>query len=284
MINKKTSILLWSLLMLNLILASQESTPRNPYSIKNPKGNFFLFWGYNRDTYAKSDIHLKGSNYDFTLYNVPAHDMPENFSFDSYFNINKITVPQFNARGGFYITDHYVVSAGWDHMKYQTTNEAEVTISGSIDESASHTYAGVYNNDPIIMNHNSLVRMEHSDGLNLLQLNLERHDLLLINKTEKVALESVLGAGINFPMPWTNAKIFGLTNDDRPHFTGIGISVFAGLKFFFFKHVFLQAVGQTGFLTLPGIVITPKGGSERADQKIFYGQANMVIGYSFRIY
>jgi len=169
-------------------------------------------------------------------------------------------------------------------MKYQTTDGAEVTISGTIESSASYTYAGTYDNEPITMNHDNLVRMEHSDGLNLLQFNLERHDLLWANKKEKIAFESILGAGINFPMPRTNAKIFGTPNDDRPHFTGTGFSVFAGLKFFFFKHFFLQGQGQTGFLTLPGIVITPKGGSERASQKIFYGQVLIVAGYCFRLY
>ena len=263
---------------------SQEEPAKNSYSLKNPKGNFFLFWGYNRETYANSDIHVKGSNYDFTIHDVPAHDMPEEFSFAVYFDPQKITIPQFNARGGYYISDNWVVSAGWDHMKYQTIDGAEVAISGTIDQSASYTYGGTYSNEPITMNHDSLVRMEHSDGLNLIQFNLERHDLLWINQKEKMALESVLGAGINFPMPWTNAKIFGKANDDRPHFTGVGLSVFAGIKFFFFKRFFLQGIGQTGYMTLPGIVITPKGGSERASQKIFYGEAMVVLGYSFRLY
>ena len=272
------------LLLIRIPVFSQEESTKKTYSIKHPKGNFFLFWGYNRGTYSNSDIHLKGDDYDFTLHNVPAHDMPEEFSFAVYFNPQKITIPQFNARGGYYISDHWVVSAGWDHMKYQTKDGAAVTISGTIDPSASTIYAGSYDNDSITMNHNELVRMEHSDGLNLIQFNTERHDLLWMDKKEKMGLESVLGSGIIFPMPWTNAKIFGVRNDDRPHFTGFGISVFAGVKFFFFKHVFLQAIGKTGFVTLPGIVITPKGGSERANQKIFFREALVVIGYNFRLY
>jgi len=122
-----------ALFIFHLPSYSQEEPPKKTYSIKHPKGNFFLFWGYNRGTYANSDIHVKGSNYDFTLHDVPAHDMPEEFSFAVYFDPQKITIPQFNARGGYFITDHWVVSAGWDHMKYQTTDGAEVTISGTID-------------------------------------------------------------------------------------------------------------------------------------------------------
>lgn len=46
----------------------------------------------------------------------------------------------------------------------------------------------------------------------------------------------------------------------------------------------LLAQGQAGFLHLPGIVITPKGGSERASQNIKYLQGMLVFGYTFRLF
>lgn len=261
-------------------LSAQESR----VSSKNPKGQFFLFWGYNRSTYAKSTIHFTADNYNFTLYDVPAHDMPENFTFDGYLNPTKVTIPQFNARGGFFITDKYAISAGWDHTKYQTTNGAVVQITGTIDEEASAKYAGTYDGEMIQVNHNDFVRIEHSDGLNLLQFNLERHDILISNPAETLGLGSVLGAGIIFPMPWTNAKMFGVANDDRPHFTGVGASVFGGLKVHFISRLFIQANVQAGFVHMPGIVLTPKGGSERASQNIKFLQGMIVLGYSFRLF
>lgn len=257
---------------------------KNQISLKNPRGQFFLFWGYNRSTYANSDIHLKADTYDFTLYDVPAHDLPENFTFDGYMNPVNVTIPQFNARGGYFITNKYAISAGWDHTKYQTNNDAVVIITGTIDEEASEKYAGTYDGEMIKMNHNDFVRIEHSDGLNLIQLNIERHDLLLSNVSETMGLGSVLGTGLIFPMPWTNAKIFGVVNDDRPHFTGIGVSVFGGFKFHFFSRLFLQTNIQAGYLHMPGIILTPKGGNERASQNIKYLQGMIVLGYTFYLF
>ncbi len=263
------------------VLLSQE---KQNYSLKNSKGNFFVFWGYNRSAYAKSTIQVKGDTYNYTLYDMPAQDMPEKVTVKNYLDPGYFTVPQFNARAGFYITNKYLVSAGWDHMKYKTQNGVTVKITGTIDKEASERYAGTYNNDLITVYHDSLVKIEHSDGLNVIQLNLERHDLLLVNPKENLGLTTILGAGINFPMPWTNATVFGVRNDDRPHFTGFGFSIFGGIKFLFFKRIFIQGLLQTGYLHMPGIVITPKGGTERASQNIGYLQGMVVLGYSFRLF
>ena len=170
------------------ISSSQE---KQKYSLENPKGNFFVFWGYNRSAYAKSTIQVKGDHYDYILYDMPAQDMPEKVTAKNYLDPEYITVPQFNARAGFYITNKYVVSAGWDHMKYKTQNGATVKISGTIDKEASERYAGTYENELITVYHDSLVKIEHSDGLNVIQFNLERHDLLLVNSKENLGLSTI---------------------------------------------------------------------------------------------
>ena len=278
------SRLLLVIFTINVIPIVSYSQEKQAYSMKDPKGNFFVFWGYNRSAYAKSTIQVKGDHYNYTLYDMPAQDMPEKVTVKNYLHPGYFTVPQFNARLGFYITDKYVVSAGWDHMKYKTQDGATVKISGTIDEEASDGYAGTYDNELITVYHDSLVKIEHSDGLNLIQFNMERHDLLLINPKKNLGLSTILGAGIIFPMPWTNATVFGVRNDDRPHFTGIGFSLFGGIKFYFLKRLFIQGLVQTGFLHMPGIVITPKGGNERASQNIKYIQGMVVLGYSFRLF
>jgi len=274
-----------SLLLLVLLstgdLWSQETRTKG---LTNTKHSFFVFWGYNRSTYANSDIHFKGDNYDFTLFDVPAHDLPEEFTVDGYMNPLNITIPQFNARVGFFIAEKYAISTGWDHSKYQTLNDAEVRISGTISPEASPEFAGTYNNDLVKPNHSTFIRIEHSDGLNLIQLNIERHDILFMNPQQSMGLSTIAGSGIIFPMPWTNAKIFGIRSDDRPHFTGVGASVSGGIKFNFLSRLYLQALGQAGYLHLPGIVITPRGRSERASQNIKYLQGMVVLGYTFRLF
>ena len=105
------------LLLMLPILASAQSYKRKP---KNSvaKGTFYGYWGYNRSGYTKSNIRFVGPGYDFNLAGSKAHDNQSPFSFGTYFNPKKITVPQFNARIGYYFKNHWAIDFGYDHMKY----------------------------------------------------------------------------------------------------------------------------------------------------------------------
>ena len=56
----------------NLYSQEQQVNPTK-YTAHN-KGKMYIFWGGNRESYSSSDIHFKGDDYDFTLYDVQAHD------------------------------------------------------------------------------------------------------------------------------------------------------------------------------------------------------------------
>lgn len=268
-----------------LSIAQEESTLKKTFELKESKGNFFFFWGYNRSVYAKSNIRLKGPDYDFTLYDVEAKDLPKKFS-SIYYNPAKFTVPQFNFRIGFFISDKYAMATGWDHMKYRTVNGSKAQISGQIDASASVLYAGIYDNDDIIMNEDNLVRMEHSDGFNVINLNLERHDYLYAGSSENIALKLVSGVGIGFAVPWTNSFIFGVRNDDRPHFSGIGLQLFAAPEAVFFKRIFVRATAQGGFAKMWDIATTPRSdeSGSHAEQTIWYLERSVVLGYRLKLF
>ncbi len=106
--------------------------PKNLRTESN-KGKFFFFWGYNFSSYAKSDIHFTGPNYDFILHDVKAADRPTKFG-STYFDPSRLTIPQFNLHFGYYIKDNYSISLGWDHMKYVVDIPQQVKISGFIGE------------------------------------------------------------------------------------------------------------------------------------------------------
>ncbi|MFZ1702900.1 MAG: hypothetical protein WAT79_01065, partial [Saprospiraceae bacterium] len=82
------------------------------------KGKIYVFWGWNWSVYSKSDLHFKGSDYDFTLKNVKSSDRQSPFSLNTYFNPSKFTIPQYNFRLGYYLKEHWDISFGIDHMKY----------------------------------------------------------------------------------------------------------------------------------------------------------------------
>ena len=76
--------------------AQEQLKLQEKYTAHN-KGKFFISWGGNRDTYSKSDVTFKGDDYNFTLYDVSAHDKPKGWHID-YINPTRMTIPQTNIR------------------------------------------------------------------------------------------------------------------------------------------------------------------------------------------
>lgn len=289
------NLLLASLVVIQLFsntsnISAQEANKvdwnlrKSQLDIKNQKGNFYFYWGYNRATYAKSDIHLKGPDYDFILSDVTARDMPEEFS-SVYFDPGQITIPQFNFRVGYHLSDKYALAVGWDHMKYRTRSGQPAIITGRIDASASPIYAGYYNHDKIIMDEWNLVKMEHSDGFNVINVNVERNDYLLTTNDQNLALSVISGAGAGIAFPWTNSRIFGVRNDDRPKISGLGAHIYGAAQATVYKRFFLRLTLQGGFQNMWAIATVPKGDkSAHAEQTIFYYERSLVLGYNFRLF
>jgi len=134
-------------------LTNVPSLKRMPmlYSLPQRKGSFYVNWGYNRSYYRNTDIEFKGKGFDFTMEDVSAHDLPEEFSAKIYLNPLKFTIPQFDFRIGYFINEKYSVSLGWDHMKYRITETQSVRLSGTIDESVSEQYAGQYDDQAFLL-------------------------------------------------------------------------------------------------------------------------------------
>ena len=123
---------------------------RTPASLNHHKGDLYFYWGWNRGHYTKSDMHLYGDSYDFTLYDVVAKDRQTPFSVDPYLNPVQLTIPQTNFRIGYFFNDHYNISIGFDHMKYVVQTNQSVKISGEIQDTGT-IYDGEYRDNTIII-------------------------------------------------------------------------------------------------------------------------------------
>ncbi|MGV7106739.1 hypothetical protein [Flavobacterium sp. U410] len=262
---------------------SQE-TVENPekYTAHN-KGKFYIFWGGNRESYSKSDIRFKGDNYDFTLYDVEAHDKPKGWHVD-YINPTKMTIPQTNLRVGYFITDHYNISLGVDHMKYVMSQDKRVNYSGY------YPNAGTYDENPtadqLTLDENFLT-FEHTDGLNYINTEFSRVDDItkLFSKTlntDKFQINITEGVGGGFLYPKTNSKLLGNDRNDAFHVAGFGLSAKAGLNFTFFKHFFIQTELKGGYINMQDIRTT-QSSADHAEQEFWFLQRIIVIGGIFRI-
>lgn len=276
-------IILTLFVILNITSAfGQDAT----YKASN-KGKFFVSWGGNRESYSKSDIRFQGENYDFTIDNATASDKPKGWHID-YINPARMTIPQTNFKLGYFITDHYSVSIGVDHMKYVMDNNRKKPINGYInlpitDQGA--TFNGIYNGSDYIISEDFLL-FEHTDGLNYVNAEFSRHDNLLallgITSTEKFQININEGIGLGILYPKTNTTLLGKERYDNFHVSGFGASVRIGLNFTFFKHFFIATDLKGGFINMNNIRTT-KNTNDKASQEFFFLQRIISFGGIFRL-
>lgn len=260
---------------------AQEVTEPQKYTAHN-KGKFYVFWGGNRESYSKSDINFRGSNYDFTLQNVIADDKPKGWHVD-YLNPGRMTIPQTNLRIGYFINDHYNMSIGLDHMKYVMRQAQVASISGTYPTEYNST---VVANGMVNLTDESFLTFEHTDGLNYINSEISRVDdiskIFKISNTDKFQINVTEGFGAGILLPKTNAKVFDKERYDDFHLSGYGVSAKVGLNFTFFKHFFIQTELKGGYINMSDIKTTHND-SDSASQSFFFLQRIIAFGGIFKI-
>ena len=212
-------------------------------------GTLWGYWGYNRSAYTKSNMRFVGPGYDFTMKGAVAHDNPSPFDATVYFNPKKITIPQFNARVGYYFRDHYAISFGYDHMKYIFADRNEVNLSGEIDPEVGDTvWSGTYNGESVTTNREHF-HYENSDGLNYLRFELTRSDRwFTIGQNDWFAVTTNIGVGIGSLLSFNDFTFAGRKDMRTISLSGYGLSLHAGPRFEFFRHAFIQTNVSGGFM------------------------------------
>ena len=251
-------------------------------------GKLFFNWGYNRSWYGKSDIHLEGPGYDYTIHDAKADDDPQEVS-SVYFDPGKFTVPQFTFRAGYYINEHWSVSAGWDHMKYVLRNGQTAKVSGEITADAIDDYAWM--NDPSVAQYigeyddedvyigKDFLKYEHTDGLNFIRVAVDRTDELLRLANGKVGVIWQNSLGTGPVLPWTDFTLLsGKRYKNRLHFSGWGVGVHTGVKIEFLKSFYLQTQVGAGYINLFDVE-TKMHESDKATQEIKYIEWDFVAGF-----
>jgi hypothetical protein len=251
------------------------------------KGKFFVSWGGNRESFTKSDINFKGENYDFTIKDATAKDKPKGWHVD-YINPTRLTIPQTNAKFGYFISDNYVVSIGVDHMKYVMHRNESRRLEGYINlpnDEAGAVYNGTYNNEPFLVSEDFL-KFEHTNGLNYVYAEFARVDdissIFNINNTDTFQINLTEGVGAGVLYPKTNTTLLEKERYDEFHLAGYGVSINAGVNFTFFKHFFVELDMKGGYIDMPDIRTTSNT-SESASQHFMYLQRIIAFGGIFRI-
>ena len=244
----------------------------------NLKGSFYFYWGWNRSLYGTSNIHFTGSNYDFTLDKVHAKDRQSVWDPNIYLNPGNATIPQYNFRMGYFIGKKYSLSLGIDHMKYVVVQGLTVPINGKIDGTGT-LYDKIYTNQNILIQDNFLL-FEHTDGLNYINADVRRSDMLLDFKV--VRMEYLVGFGLGALYPKTNVTLLNNARNDAFYWSGYGLNALAGINITAYKYFFIQTEFKQGWIHMPSIRTT-NSPQDRASQAFFFSQFNYVFGARFNL-
>lgn len=263
----KSSLLCIVALLCSTLLSSQTI---------NNKGNLFLYWGYNRSSYTKSDIHFNGLDYDVTFYGVVAKDRPSPLGL-TYLDITTLYVPQYNFRMGYYLNDHWSLSFGNDHMKYVVQQNQTVNMSGYIHCTSAPQYNGQYLHNMVMLKADLLI-FDHTNGLNVLSLDVNYYQALY--KKRKVRVDAVLGLGGCFVVTKSNVMMLNIGQDNRFHLSGYTAIGDAGFRAYNGKHLFLTAETKCGYVTLPDVLVN---GSDpmRTSHNFGYIEYYGALGYRY---
>jgi hypothetical protein len=242
------------------------------------KGSFYFYWGWNRSFYSPSTIRFSGNNYDFQLYDVVAVDRQSPFDPQLYLSPSYMTIPQYNARIGYYFKHNLQISLGVDHMKYVMLHDQPSTINGYIYNSNT-SYDGVYVNQPFTIGQDFL-KFEHTDGLNYINSELRKSMLLLNVKHFQTTF--LFGGGLGVLLPKTNTTLLANPRYDAFHLAGYGVDGVMSLQLNFFKYFFVQGEAKMGFIHMPDIRTTMNA-SDRASQMFLYNQFNVNFGLQFSL-
>lgn len=250
---------------------ADETAADKPAADFKRKGNLTVSWGYNRAVFGPSTIHLKGDNHDFTLHNVRASDRPtfKNVG-DFAANVTKtdLTIPQYNFRIGYYLTDKTSLSLGIDHMKYVVDKGQTVMMSGEINGQDVTGPTTIGDDGPV-------QNFEHTDGFNLIDLEVGHTHTLATSANGKhaVSLIGTVGAGVLIPR--SDVTMFGERLNNRFHLAGYGASGSVGVRADVFKHAFVEGKLKAGYSEITN-ALTIEGG--RASHNVLWAQPSLSVG------
>jgi len=194
------------------------------------KGQAYFSWGYNKEWYTHSNIHVKQESLgnDYTFRNIWGKDKP-GWDTKSIFK-QALSIPQYNYRLGYWFADNWAVEINFDHTKYQVEQQQLLHVTGTMNHQAVDTY----------MINRGNIRWQLNNGANFFLFNLVHRKQIPYLKFKNFNASLLLKGGVGFMTPHVENTIFGKNNDPGFQFGGLDAGVEADLRLTFFKYVYLE--------------------------------------------
>ena len=247
-------VLMWMLILSSARAGDQRDTTESRHPFFDLHDHYYqkrvyLYWGYNRDRYSNSNIHIYGKGFDFNIRDVGAHDKQAPFSANVYFGPTSLTIPQYNYRLGFFTKYNIHVSVGMDHMKYVAAQNQTVIMNGYIDPTISQQYGGVYNNKAVVLSPDFLT-LQHTNGLNAATLDIAWMLPIYHTKSDILHIGWNFGTGGMCMVTRTQVHFLGVWYPNYFHLSGLTWNAYTGPRIDLWKCFFFAAELKAGYVDI----------------------------------
>lgn len=232
-----------------------------------------VYWGWNRSNYSNSDIHFWGQGHDFTIKNAQATDMQTDLShlFDIYLHPANITIPQTNLRVAYQYNADTAIALNLDHLKYVMTIGQVAEVVGTANGNVLSGTREINDN---------FVAFEHTDGLNVISLEIEKQRPIdLFGPAFPARVFALAGIGIVIPKSNVTMTVIGQTRNDEYHVAGYSAGLGAGLEIDFYKDFFFRTAYKFGYVNLPDVLTSARG--DKASHQFTYNEILIAAGMRF---
>jgi len=267
--------------------AAPTATEKKVDNAMREEGNWYASWGYSRQQYAPSDIHVSqpGLGNDFTVRQVAASDFPATVehSLRSLTQLNW-TDPQENVRVGRFMNAEktFAIELSLDHSKYNTNGNQVAQVTGVIN--------GQPVNTPMVLDAQTFDYALHN-GLNHIMVNAVWLHHLAGPEQKTGHLQAISRVGAGILLPHAENTILGRTSqvgpksekicctgrDDWWQINGWTAGVEVGLRYRVYKSLYMELTQKLAYGVLNRVPVYQ--GS--ADQTIWMSEQVLSVGYLF---
>jgi hypothetical protein len=266
-------------------MSAFSQSKKKSRKVSNNKGTIYASWGYHRSVYTNSDLHLIGSGYDFTLENSKGNDNQSKLSSGDY-SLQRMSVPQYNFKIGYYYMKKWSIAIGVDHMKYIYADHNEVKVTGNVTYPIQDVYLGnsvpftnVYQYSQDATTDRSKFHYQNSTGLNYIHAELAMaQKIYVVDKKGNFILSSNFGLGAGALLSYTTLLFNNVQGPTTKSVSGYGLSAFGGLRFEFYKRAYLYSNLSLGFLHKVNEKTNGLDGSAYARQHMGYSMFEVGVG------
>ena len=274
------------------VAPAPSATPTNSTTAKVDRvlgedPNWYFSWGYSRQQYAPSDIHVSqpGLGNDFTVRQAAGSDFPATLkqTVDAIGNFD-FTLPQENVRVGKFLNPEktFAIEFSLDHSKYQTDLGQVAQVNGTIN---NRPYNG-----SMVLDANNFFYALHN-GLNHLMVNAVWLHHLAGPEKQAGDLQLISRAGAGILLPHADNTVLGNQNQVGPkseniccfasndwwQVNGWTAGVEVGVRYRVYKSIFLELTQKFAYGALRKVPVYQ--GS--ADQTLWMSEQVLSAGFLF---